>query len=435
MEANRREEQRTGAEMGTREALVLTAVVENYIASGNPVASQSIARQQNRDGMSAATVRNLMADLDEAGYLEQPHTSAGRVPTARAFRYYVQQLLGGPGSLRQPFPALPQPARDQIEGAFAGVANATDFFARTSHVLALLSGGVGVALTAPVDDAELLEHIHFVRLGRARVLTVLVTTAGTVRDRLLALEHDWTSAELEIAANYLHRNFHGWPLEQIRQELVGRMERERGEYDRILKSLEDLWIRGAMDGAAEKTPGAGLQGGSPEYGDFRHKERSRDSHADSRAASHKGTRTQSAMHRPAGNAAESDAEAIRSRSVRARSIDEKSIFVEGVANLMVEEVDRERLRRILTALEEKRRIIDLLDAYIDSRSASVRVIVGLEDAMPEMRDLALIARPAHRGLEHLGTVAVIGPTRMQYASTIGAVNYVADLFGRWSAES
>jgi heat shock gene repressor HrcA len=435
MEANRREEHRTGAEMGAREALVLRAVVENYIASGSPVASQSIARQQNRDGMSAATVRSLMADLDEAGYLEQPHTSAGRVPTARAFRYYVQQLLAGPGSLFHPFPALPQPARDQIEGAFAGVANATEFFARTSHVLALLSGGVGVALTAPADDTELLEHIHFVRLGRARVLTVLVTTVGTVRDRLLALEHDWTPAELETAANYLHRNFHGWPLEQIRQELVGRMDRERGEYDRILRSLDDLWIRGAMDAGAEHAPGTGLQRGGSEYGDSRHTEQSREPDVDSRAISRKGARAPSALHRSTGNTPATDAELLRSRSVHARAIDEKSIFVEGVANLMVEEVDRERLRRILAALEEKQRIVDLLNAYIDSRSASVRVVVGLEDAMPEMRDLALIARPARRGLEHLGTVAVIGPTRMQYASTIGAVNYVADLFGRWSAES
>jgi heat-inducible transcriptional repressor len=87
------------------------------------------------------------------------------------------------------------------------------------------------------------------------------------------------------------------------------------------------------------------------------------------------------------------------------------------------------------ALEEKQRVVDLLNAYIDSRHKSVRVVVGLEEAMPEMHDLVLVAAPARRGAEHLGTVAVIGPTRMQYASTIGTVTYIADLFGRWAAQS
>ena len=109
--------------------------------------------------------------------------------------------------------------------------------------------------------------------------------------------------------------------------------------------------------------------------------------------------------------------------------------MEGVANLVVNEVDREDLRQIFAALEEKQRVIDLLNAYVDSRNTSVRVVVGLEEAMPEMHGLVLVAAPARRGPEHLGTVAVIGPTRMQYASTIGTVTYIADLFGRWATQS
>jgi heat-inducible transcriptional repressor len=359
--------------VGPREGLILTAVIENYIASGDPVASQSIARQQNREGMSSATVRNVMADLSEAGYLDQPHTSAGRVPTARAFRYYVEQLLHRTATTQR---TLPQPTQEQIEETFTGVANATDFFARTSHILALLSGGVGVALTA-AGDKELLEHVHFVRLGNARVLTVLVTTTGVVRDRLLMLDSDLTPGELETAANYLNQNFHGWALEKIRQELARRMEQERSEYNRLLGSLEELWSKCAMDRPGD--PG-------------------RD-------------------------------------PIRDRAVQEKSIFVEGVANLVGNEVDRGHLRQIFMALEEKQRIIDLLNAYVDSRNTSVRVIVGLEETMPEMHDLVLVAAPARRGQEHLGTVAVIGPTRMQYASTIGTVTYIADLFGRWSEHS
>lgn len=362
MEVNRPAENPTEARaIAPREGLVLTAVVESYIASGDPVASQSIARQQNREGMSAATVRNVMADLSEAGYLEQPHTSAGRVPTAQAFRYYVEQLLR---RMTSPHQALPQPTQEQIEETFTGVANATDFFARTSHILALLSGGVGVALTA-AGARELLEHVHFVRLGQARVLTVLVTTTGVVRDRLLLLERDLTAGELETAANYLNANFHGWGLERIRQELARRMERERSEYNQILSSLEELWAKCAMDSSA---PG-------------------------------------------------------------------RSIFVDGVANLIVDEADQRHLRQILIALEEKQRVVDLLNAYVDGHDTSVRVVVGLEQTMPEMRDLVLIAAPARSGQEHLGTVAVIGQTRMQYASAIGTVTYIADLFGRWAAQS
>ena len=357
--------------MGPREDLILTAVIENYIANGDPVASQSIARQQNREGMSAATVRNVMADLSEAGYLEQPHTSAGRIPTARAFRYYVEQLL------RRTAPQmLPPPKQEQIDETFAGVANATDFFARTSHILALLSGGVGVALTAGAEK-ELLEHVHFVRLGHVRVLAVLVTTTGVVRDRLLMLERDLTMGELERAANYLNANFHGWALERIRQELARRIEQERNEYNRMLCSLEELWSKCAM----ERTP-----------------DRAPDNEFD-------------------------------------RAAQGKSIFVEGVANLMVNEVNRDHLRQIFMALEEKQRIIDLLNAYVDSRNTSVRVIVGLEETMPEMHGLVLVAAPARRGQEHLGTVAVIGPTRMQYASTIRTVTYIAELFGRWAGQS
>jgi heat-inducible transcriptional repressor len=349
------------AAIGPREGIILTAIVENYIANGDPVASQAIARQQNREGMSAATVRNVMVELSESGYLEQPHTSAGRVPTAQAFRYYVEQLLVRTAS---PQHALPQPTQEQIEETFNGVASATDFFSRTSHILALLSGGVGVALTA-AGDRELLEHVHFVRLAPARVLTVLVTTSGAVRDRLMTLERDLTAVELETAANYLNANFHGWTLERIRQELARRMDRERSEYNKILRSLEELWEKCAMQ----------------------------------------------------------------------RTVQEKSVFVDGISNLMVNEADRKHLRQIFMALEEKQRVIDLLNAYVNSSNTSVRVVVGLEDAMPEMRGLVLVAAPARRGQEHLGTVGVIGPTRMQYASTIGTVTYIADLFGRWADPS
>ena len=123
-----------------RERLVLTSIIESYIATGEPVGSQTLARQfGNQEGMSAATIRNTMAALGDAGLLDQPHTSAGRVPTAQAFRFYVEQLAGAPKSLTRE-------RREQIDESFAGVGSSQQFLERTSHVLALVSSGVGVAL-------------------------------------------------------------------------------------------------------------------------------------------------------------------------------------------------------------------------------------------------------------------------------------------------
>jgi len=141
-----------------RERLVLTAIIECYIATGEPVASQAIARSfANREGLSSATIRNVMVSLSEAGLLEQPHTSAGRVPTAAAFRYYVEQITrpeaqmgrmagaGAAGGAIGPLP-LSEARRGQIEESFSGVSSTNDYLERTSHVLALLSSGLGVAL-------------------------------------------------------------------------------------------------------------------------------------------------------------------------------------------------------------------------------------------------------------------------------------------------
>src|ERR1700761_3659602 len=169
-----------------RERLVLTAIIELYIATGEPVASQAVARAfADRDGLSSATIRNVMATLADAGLLEQPHTSAGRVPTPAAFRYYVEQItrvdtqlsrLGVSGIDGAQVLPLSELRRGQIEGEFAGVTSSTEYLERSSHVLALISSGLGVAL-ASSSATQILEHIHFSRLSTGRVLAVLVTQA------------------------------------------------------------------------------------------------------------------------------------------------------------------------------------------------------------------------------------------------------------------
>jgi heat-inducible transcriptional repressor len=354
--------------LSPRERLVLTAIIELYIATGEPVASQAVARFfADRDGLSSATLRNVMAALGEGGLLEQPHTSAGRVPTALAFRHYVEQITqpgrsGGlavgslPGRTESP---LSEARRGQIEDSYAGVTSGNDFLERTSHVLALISSGLGVAL-ATSTAGQVLEHIHFSRLSTGRVLAVLVTQAGAVQDRVLAVDHQLTQVELETAGTYLNENFRGWPIERIRAEVARRIEMEREAYRELLTSVEELCRKGAL---------AGGEGGA-------------------------------------------------------------TIFVDGIANLITAEQDWERLRQMLLAVEAKQRLVELLNAYVDGREQEVRVVVGLDEASPAMQDLVLIGAPARLGGGNLGTVAVIAPTRIQYQEMIQAVSYIARLSER-----
>jgi heat-inducible transcriptional repressor len=362
------------ARVSPRERLVLTAIIELYIATGEPVASQAVAFAfADREGLSSATVRNVMATLGDAGLLEQPHSSAGRVPTAAAFRYYVEQITqsgrlaaggqtasaGGPTAPPHNAASLSDARREQIEDSFVGVNSSNEYLERTSHVLAMISSGLGVAL-ASATTRQVLEHIHFSRLSLGRVLAVLVTQSGAVMDRVLTLDRELTHLELETAARYLNENFRGWPVERIRAEVARRVEVEREAYRQMLASVEELCRKGALAGG-ETSP---------------------------------------------------------------------AIFVDGMANLITAELDRERLRQMLLALEAKQRLVELLTAYVDGRQQEVRVVVGLDEASPAMQDLVLIGAPARLGGSSLGTVAVIAPTRIQYQEMIQAVRYIARLSER-----
>jgi len=337
-------------QLGHREREILTAVIETYLSSGEPVGSRTLARK-NREGLSPASIRNVMSDLAEAGMLEQPHTSAGRVPTTEAYRYYVEHLTGN---------ARIAPAdQEMIEGQLHGITDVQEFMERTSRVLSLISRGVGVAITR-AGGGNALEHVYFSRLGDHKVLAVLVTRSGVVRDRVLRLPHDLAQADLELAARYINDNFRGWTMDKVRAELARRIEHERSEYDRLHQSLEQLYQQGALG-------------------------------SDDRA---------------------------------------RGVYVEGAGNLVNTEQDRERLRHLLQTLDEKERVAELLAAYLDARQEAVRVVIGLEDALPEMRNFVLIGTPARVGDEVMGSLAVIGPTRMDYQHTITAVSYIARLFDR-----
>ena len=342
--------------IGRREREILTAIVETYISTGEPVGSRTMARG-NRESLSAASIRNVMADLADAGFLEQPHTSSGRVPTTKAYRYYVKQLTGE---------ARLSPADESlIQGNLQGLQDVQEFMERTSHVLSLISHGVGVTMTPGPGQHNALEHVYFQRLGDKKVLAVVVMRNGLVRDRVLRLSNDLAIADLEAAAAYINQNFRGWEMESLRNEIARRVQQERSEYDRLMRSVEQLYAQGAL----------ATEGGA------------------------------------------------------------QTVFVEGASNLVITEQDKERLRQLLATLEEKQRIVNLLSAYLDARQEAVRVVVGLEDAMPHLSNFVLIGAPARVGDEVMGSLAVIGPTRMDYEHTITAVSYIARLFDQFWNES
>src|SRR5207247_2720482 len=228
----------SGQPIGEREREILTAIVETFITTGEPVGSRTLARG-NREGLSPATIRNVMADLADAGFLEQPHTSAGRVPSTEAYRYYVEQLTGKAH--------LSQEDESIVHESLHGISDVQEFMERTSHVLSLISRNVGVA-AAIRGPKNALEHVYFSRLGDQKVLAVVVTRSGLVRDRVLRM--DLPQSDLDLAARYINENFRGWTMESMRGELGRRIEKERSEYDRLMNSIEALYKRGAL--AAEQ---------------------------------------------------------------------------------------------------------------------------------------------------------------------------------------
>src|SRR3984885_5605283 len=177
--------------IGNREREVLTALVETFISTGEPVGSRTLARS-NREGLSPASIRNVMADLLDAGFLEQTHASSGRVPTTDAYRYYVEQISGTA--------QLAPQEESLISASLAGISDVQEFMERTSHVLSLISRNVGVTV-ATSGSKNALEHVYFSRLGDQKVLAVLVTRSGLVRDRVLRL--DLSQSDLDMPGRYI----------------------------------------------------------------------------------------------------------------------------------------------------------------------------------------------------------------------------------------
>jgi heat-inducible transcriptional repressor len=336
--------------MTPRNREVLHEIVEAYIQTGEPVASRFIARRRH-DALSAASIRNVMADLDEAGYLSQPHTSAGRVPTEKAFQSYVQSLR-----LRR----LASEELARLRAEFGRLDTVEARVEHTSRTLTEMTHSFGIAATLRWASPA-LDQIELVALPESRVLMVVMTRDRQVRNRVVTLETALTPHELEGIRNYINRNFSGWTLETVRRELAGRLEHASAAYDQILRKLTELYSKGLLD-----------VGGARE------------------------------------------------------------IHMEGASNLVGIDLHltREKTRELFRALEEKKRVLELLDRFLEQKPGEIGVHVGLADLHPAMGELSLIGLPVALPGGISAVIAVLGPMRMNYARVMSAVQNVGWAFER-----
>jgi len=331
-----------------REREVLHEIVEAYIETGEPVASRSIVRRR-RDPLSAASIRNVMADLEDGGYLSQPHTSAGRVPTEKAFQSYVQSLR-----LRR----LAVAELERLRSEFGRLDTVEARVEHTSRTLTEMTRGVGLAAAIP-QLSPALDQIELVPLPDRRVLMVVVTRDHEVRNRVLTLDEPVTPDELGSIRNYINRNFSGWQLEAARRELSERLDHASAAYDAMHQKLTQLYAKGLLD-----------IGSMPE------------------------------------------------------------VHMDGASNLVGLDLHltKEKMRELFRALEEKKRVLALLDRFLDHPTEEVAVHVGLAESHPSMGELSLIGLPVILPNGISAVIAVLGPMRMNYGRVMSAVQHVGRAF-------
>ncbi len=327
---------------------ILRSIVEEYIETGEPVSSRSISKRRH-DNLSPASVRNVMADLDEDGYLTQPHTSAGRVPTGKAFQVYVQSLTARP--MHGPEIVRMQAELNRAESVEGRVE-------RSSRMLRELTRGLGIAAAIP-SSGQTLEQIELLSLADGRVLMIVVTRDRMVRNRVVSLDEAVSQDELNSIRNYINRNFSGWILSEVRVELRRRLAQESAAYDEILTKVDLLYTKGLLD-------------------------------------------------------VEMSAE----------------VHMDGASNLVGLDLHltREKMRELFRTLEEKKKILQLLDQFLELPTGTVAVQVGLADAHPGMKELSLIGLCILLPNGLSAKVAVIGPIRMNYGKAISAVMHVGQAF-------
>ena len=337
-------------ELPERDRRILGVLVQAYIDGGEPVSSLWLASRGF--GVSSATLRNVLARLEEQGYVRQPHTSAGRVPTDQGYRAYVDQLMAERRASR------PGP---RIEARLRQAGSVDDLLSHVSHEVSKAAHHVGFAIAPPADSSR-LDRLEFVPLGGGKILVVLVAGGGQVSHKVITPSHEFEPAELQEAANYLNSEFHGRSLTDVRQLVLERVREERTLYDALMQrafQLASSTFEG-MDAAP-------------------------------------------------------------------------TVFIQGTSFLLEElggedpEQTLQTLRTLLRMIEEKTRLVQLLDEYISG--AGLTVVIGREHPAPDLRSYSNVAASYNDG-RRTGTVGVIGPTRMRYSRALDAVDSLTRAMNR-----
>ncbi len=213
--------------LSERSREILHWAISTFISTGKPVGSRKIARK-SREHLSAATVRNVMADLEELGYLRQPHASAGRIPTDKAYRFFVDYML-------ERHEILPRD-RSEVDRTLRPDDSAEHLMARTSQVLSRVSNNVGIVVSPPISRVA-LQHIQFMKLSDNRILVILVSRSGIVQNRVIRVVDEYTQVDLDQAARYIVEHFKDKTLVEIRASILRLIERERNLYDGFMQRV------------------------------------------------------------------------------------------------------------------------------------------------------------------------------------------------------
>ncbi len=325
--------------------MLLKSLIERYIVDGQPVGSRTLSRYAGLD-LSAATVRNVMADLEELGLIASPHTSAGRIPTPRGYRFFVDSLL------------TIEPLQSAKAYQFSGSVDADQpqrVLANAAQLLSNLSSFAGVVLTP--QRAQTFKQIEFLRLGDKRLLLILVTPNGDIQNRVLQLDADYTQNQLVEAANYINHHYAGLEMQQIQLRL-------QTELSSLGENISAL-MRQAVQAGSEVVAGQALDG---------------------------------------------------------------QVMISGERKLLdVAELSEntQRMRDMFALFETKTSLLQLLDA--SNRAEGVQIFIGGESERMPFDNMALVTAPYEVNGKVVGTVGVIGPTRMAYDRVIPIVDITAKL--------
>ena len=226
-------QEKTGFELDERSREILQWAISTYVSTGKPVGSRNLAKR-SREHLSAATVRNIMADLEEMGYLKQPHASAGRVPTDKGYRLYVDFMLERK--------EISPKDREAVDRLLRRDDSAEHMMVRTSQALSQVSKNIGIVISPPISQVA-LQHIQFIKLADNRILVILVSRSGIVQNRIIDIDEDYSRVELDQAARYLADSFKDKTLLEIKAALVRMIGQERALYDKFMQRVIKLSSR------------------------------------------------------------------------------------------------------------------------------------------------------------------------------------------------